>query len=142
MTPLTNSWIRWVKFNAVGGVGILVQLGILTLLRSGLGVNYLLATAIAVEATVLHNFFWHERFTWADRAAPNRMRRLMKFNLATGAFSLAGNLLFTKLLVDSGFYYLAANAIAIALCSIVNFLINDRLVFVLSRTRRLRKISS
>ena len=71
MTPLTNSWIRWVKFNAVGGVGILVQLGILTLLRSGLGVNYLLATAIAVEATVLHNFFWHERFTWADRAAPN-----------------------------------------------------------------------
>ena len=43
MTPLTNSWIRWVKFNAVGGVGILVQLGILTLLRSGLGVNYLLA---------------------------------------------------------------------------------------------------
>jgi len=63
MTPLTNGWIRWVKFNAVGGVGILVQLGTLTVLRSGLGVNYLLATAIAVEATVLHNFFWHERFT-------------------------------------------------------------------------------
>jgi putative flippase GtrA len=53
----SSGWIRWVKFNAVGGIGILVQLGTLTLLRSGLGVNYLLATALAVEAAVLHNFF-------------------------------------------------------------------------------------
>src|SRR5207237_8971860 len=58
---------RWLKFNAVGGIGMLVQLGTLAVLTNGLRVNYLLATALAVEAAVIHNFLWHERFTWADR---------------------------------------------------------------------------
>jgi putative flippase GtrA len=83
--------VRWLKFNAVGGIGIVVQLVVLAVLRGGLQVHYLLATALAVEATVLHNFFWHERFTWADRvhmSPPESLARLMKFNLTTGVFSL------------------------------------------------------
>ena len=94
--------------------------------------NYLLATALAVEAAVLHNFFWHERFTWVDRKSANPFARLLKFNLATGLFSIAGNLIFTKLLVDAGLGYLPANGISIILCSLINFVLNDRLVFVLS----------
>ena len=132
MKRLPAGWIRWLKFNAVGGIGILVQLGTLALLRSGLGLNYLVATAIAVEAAVLHNFLWHERFTWADRPTPNPVKRLLNFNLGTGAFSIVGNVLCTKLLVDAGIKYLPANAISIALCSIINFFLNDRLVFVAS----------
>ena len=65
--------VRWLKFNAVGAIGIAVQLAVLTLLKSGLGLNYLLATALAVEVTVLHNFFWHERFTWGDRPSRDRL---------------------------------------------------------------------
>ena len=132
MKQLPAGWIRWLKFNAVGGIGILVQLGTLALLRGGLGLNYLVATAIAVEAAVLNNFQWHERFTWADRPATNSVKRLLNFNLATGAFSIVGNILFTKLLVDAGIKYLPANAMSIALCSIINFFLNDRLVFVAS----------
>jgi len=30
MMHFTSGWIRWLKFNAVGGIGILVQLGTLT----------------------------------------------------------------------------------------------------------------
>lgn len=59
--------VRWWKFNAVGAGGIVVQLVMLAFLKSGLRLNYLAATALAVESTVVHNFFWHERFTWADR---------------------------------------------------------------------------
>jgi putative flippase GtrA len=121
--------VRWMKFNAVGAIGICVQLGVLAGLRSGLGMNYLLATALAVETAVLHNFFWHERFTWADRQGA-AARRLWKFNFTTGVFSLAGNVILTKLLVDTGAGYLAANASAIVLCSIVNFFVNDRVVFI------------
>ena len=124
---MTTGWKRWIKFNAVGGIGILIQLATLALLRSGFGMNYLAATAIAVEVTILHNFVWHETFTWRDRVMPNRLRRLLKFNAATGVFSITANLLFTKLLVDSGFNYLAANVMAIALASIINFFINERL---------------
>lgn len=121
--------VRWLKFNAVGAIGIGVQLAVLTALKSGLGLNYLLATALAVEATVLHNFLWHERFTWADRPAADRLKRLLKFNLTTGLFSIGGNIVFTKLLVNAGVGYLPADATSIALCSIINFALNDRLVF-------------
>ena len=125
-----SGFVRWMKFNAVGAIGIAVQLAVLGLLKSGLGLNYLLATALAVEAAVLHNFLWHERFTWADRPTKDRLKRLLKFNLTTGLFSIAGNVAFTKLLVSAGSAYLPANAMSIALCSIINFALNDRLVFL------------
>jgi putative flippase GtrA len=126
----TSGFVRWMKFNAVGAVGIGVQLAVLTALKSGVGLNYLLATALAVEAAVLHNFYWHERFTWADRPAKDRLHCLLKFNLTTGLFSIVGNVVFTKLLVRAGLTYLTANAISIALCSLINFALNDRLVFL------------
>jgi putative flippase GtrA len=66
--------VRWCKFNFVGAVGIGVQFGVLYLLKSVLSLDYLAATALAVEAAVVHNFFWHERFTWADRIKSDRMR--------------------------------------------------------------------
>ena len=72
-----GSWrrtgLRWLKFNFVGLIGIGVQLLALALLKSGLHLNYLLATALAVETAVVHNFLWHERFTWRDRVAKARL---------------------------------------------------------------------
>jgi putative flippase GtrA len=109
---------------------MVVQLAVLAGLKNGFGLNYLLATAVAVEAAVLHNFLWHERFTWRDRRTGKSLGRLVKFNLTTGTFSILGNLALMKLLVDElHFGYLPANGIAIAVCSIVNFLASDRFVF-------------
>ncbi len=62
--------VRFSKFNFVGGIGIAVQFAALFLLKSVFNFNYLLATALAVETAVLHNFVWHERFTWVDRIRP------------------------------------------------------------------------
>jgi len=124
---------RWLKFNLVGAFGIGVQLGTLALLTSGLRINYLWATALAVEAAVLHNFVWHERFTWADRACLTRrqvVRRLLRFNLTTGGVSILGNLLLMRLLVGQAHLpFLAANLLTIAGCSLINFVVNDRVVF-------------
>lgn len=128
-STVNSGFMRWLKFNAVGALGIAVQLAALALLTSVLKINYLMATGLAVEAAVLHNYIWHEIFTWADRKVPNRLARLLKFNLTTGVFSIAGNMLFTNVLADSGVNYLAANAISIAVCSVINFFLNDRLVF-------------
>jgi putative flippase GtrA len=125
--------LRWVKFNLVGGLGIAVQLAGLLALKSGLHLNYLLATALAVETAVLHNFLWHERYTWADRVQPSWQRsppRLLRFNLATGSVSIAGNLALMKLMVSLGrVNYLIANGIAIALCSLLNFLVSEEWIF-------------
>jgi putative flippase GtrA len=123
--------VRWLKFNTIGAIGVLVQLAVLGLLKSSLRLNYLLATGLAVEAAVLHNFYWHEAFTWADRRTGKRLSRLVTFNLATGCFSIMGNLVVMRLLVgDAGMSYLPANLVSIAICSLVNFLIADRFVFV------------
>ena len=125
-----NGWVRWVKFNAVGGTGILIQLGALAFLTEALRVPYLVATAVAAETAILYNFIWHERFTWADRKSRGRLGRLLRFNATTGVFSILGNMFFTKLLVNAGLGHISASIGAIALCSIINFLLNDRVVFV------------
>ena len=125
--------LRWLKFNAVGGLGIGVQLTALAIFRSWLQFNYLLATGLAVEIAVIHNFLWHERFTWLDRPATRPVESLMRFgrfNATNGAVSLGGNLLFMWVLADGmGMNYVVANLIAVAMCSLVNFLLSDRLVF-------------
>jgi putative flippase GtrA len=130
---LSASTIRWLKFNAVGALGIAVQLAVLLGLKTGFHLNYLLATALAVEAAVVHNFLWHERYTWADRVQPSwrkSLPRLLRFNLTTGAVSIAGNLVLMKFLVGlCHLNYMVASAIAIALCSLANFLVSDRVVF-------------
>lgn len=126
-------FVRWCKFNAVGGLGIGVQLMVLLALRGGLHLDYLPATALAVEVAVVHNFFWHERFTWADRVQPcwkKSLPRLLRFNLTTGVVSIGGNLVLMMLLVGMGHVnYFVANAIAIAVCSLANFLVSDEYVF-------------
>ncbi|MHB8217155.1 MAG: GtrA family protein [Candidatus Sulfotelmatobacter sp.] len=129
----TSTARRWVKFNAVGGLGIGVQLAVLFVLKSGCHVGYLPATALAVEAAVIHNFLWHERYTWAERVRPSWSTsppRLLRFNFTTGAISIAGNLALMKLLVDLGHLnYIVANGVAIVLCSLANFLISEQWVF-------------
>jgi putative flippase GtrA len=121
------------KFNAVGGIGIGVQLAALAILRSWLKLDYLLATGLAVEIAVIHNFLWHERYTWADRPARRPVQslvRLAKFNASNGAVSIVGNLLLMRLLVgELKLNYVVSNLIAIVVCSAVNFLLGDRFVF-------------
>jgi putative flippase GtrA len=148
MTRAKESWIRWWKFNTVGAMGIVVQLVALTLLKSGLHLNYLLATASAVEAAVIHNFFWHERYTWADRESTSRLIRFAKFNLGNGAISILGNVAIMRLLAGAmGLNYFVANALSITGCSLLNFVVSDRLVFTrraqsMCRCRSTDQISS
>jgi len=127
------TFLRWCRFNLVGAVGIGVQLAVLVLLKSVLHCNYLAATAVAVEVAIVHNFAWHERFTWADRVQPAWRRsllRLARFNCTTGGVSIVGNLAVMKAMVGLGHMnYFAANAVAIAACSVVNFLVSDEWVF-------------
>jgi putative flippase GtrA len=122
--------IRWLKFNAVGGIGVAVQLAALALLKSGFHVDYLVATVAAVELALLHNFVWHERWTWRDRGAGGRAGRLVRFHLTNGLVSIAVNLVLMRILVGRMHWpYLVANVAAIAAGSVVNFILGDRLVF-------------
>jgi putative flippase GtrA len=124
---------RWLKFNLVGAFGTAVQLGILVLLKSALHMNYLVATALAVEISVLHNFVWHERYTWPDRSRGGwrgRVRSLAAFHLTNGLVSIVGNVLLMRLFVGQlRIPYFVANVMAIATCGLANFVLADRIAF-------------
>ena len=122
---------RFVRFNSVGVAGFALQITLLSILVY-LGVHYLVATALAVEAAVLHNFFWHERWTWADRPAGGRARlwRLARFHALNGAVSLVGNLLLMRLFVGTfGIPAIPANLLSVLSCAAVNYFGSDRVVF-------------
>jgi putative flippase GtrA len=130
VSPLAS---RWLKFNMVGAMGIVVQFACFGLLFSLLQVNYMAATGLAVEAAVLHNFVWHERFTWRERATGRRREiamRLLRFHAGNGLVSILGNLALMRALVGGMHlnHYLATG-ISIATCSLVNFAVSEWLVF-------------
>ena len=118
---------RWLKFSAVGLIGAGVQLAALAVLLL-LGMHYLLATALAVETAVLHNYAWHRRWTWVEREPSSG--RLFRFHVANGLLSVISNLAWMRLLTGvCGVPPVAANLAAIAATSLVNFILGDRWVF-------------
>lgn len=125
---------RVLKYGTVGGMGTCVHLASLTLLIGYGELHYLAATAMAVESAILHNFLWHEHWTWGDRGlarSGGRVSRLLRFNVTTGLTSIAGNLVFMRLFVgELSLPPLLASVASIACCALANFLISDRLVFL------------
>lgn len=128
---------RGLAFYAVGALGLGVQLATVWLLAGPVGLHYLPATAVAVELAVLHNFIWHERWTWRDRAIPPgatrraaTLGRLARFHAANGVVSIWGNVTLTGVLVAYlGTGPVIGNLLAVVACSVVNFIAADRLVF-------------
>jgi putative flippase GtrA len=124
---------RWLAFNGVGVMGVAVQLGVVALLVHGAHLHYLVATAIAVEMAVLHNFVWHQHWTWRDRPSLSTAAtaaRLARFHLLNGTVSLGGNLAIMAVLCGTlDMDPVAANVVAIAACSMLNFVASEALVF-------------
>lgn len=126
---------RWGRFNVVGIAGVFVQLSALAAMSRVAPGHYLVATVAAVEVTLLHNFAWHVLFTWkglVDRA--HLVDPLLRFHLSNGAVSLLGNLALMRVLVqEAKLPVLAANAIAIGACSLLNFGLGENWVFHVKR---------
>ena len=126
--------IHFMRFNVVGVLGFVLQSAALFVLTHGAHpVGYLVATAAAVELAVLNNFVWHQRWTWRDRPSANTgetLRRLAKFNITNGLFSLTGNLVFMTVLVGRlGLGISGANLVSVTVCSICSFILADRIAF-------------
>ena len=113
--------VRWFRFSTVGLTGLAVQLSALWLLVR-VGVDYRLATALAVEMALLNNFAWHEVWTWRGAAVQHRTQRLIRFHLSNGLLSIAANTLLTWLFKQYwGLPLLVSNLLAVALAAVLNF---------------------
>jgi putative flippase GtrA len=119
-------------FALVGAVGFVAQLGTFALLASAFGWPLLLATAASVAVAVVHNFVWHERWTFRDGTGSHCgwPARLMAFSAANGLVSLTGNVGFMAAYkVGLGLAPFMATCLAVASTSVLNFTLADRFVF-------------
>ena len=130
-----STFIRWGKFNLVGAAGMVVQLAALALFNRCAAGHYLVASAAALELTLLHNFIAHLHYTWRDRRNNSALlSQLLRFHLSNGLVSMLGNLALMRLLVGAAHLpLLASNSIAILCCSIVNFCLGNSWAFAIRR---------
>jgi putative flippase GtrA len=136
MTSVGQLLARFGKFNLVGLLGAGLQLLLLYLFTKSFHMSAVTATPVAVEIVVLHNFAWHEGFTWRGsqlKSVRLRAVRLWRFQAANGLTSLLGNTVLTYCLVEQLNAPVLPSAIgAIIVCSLVNFFAADRWVYATS----------
>lgn len=122
--------MRWLKFNTVGVGGAVVQLCALWMLHRFTSLPYIFAIILAVEIAILHNFVWHEAWTWRGKPPEDRWWRLLRFHLANGFVSIASNVALTFAYKEIlGVPLLAANLAAIVTAALLNFWIAHAWVF-------------
>jgi putative flippase GtrA len=124
---------RFMRFGIVGASGVAVNLVVLyfcqefiftSVQTSALRLN--LSLAVAIFCATINNFYWNRRWTWSDRHHRPDKHLLLHF----GQYALACwvgtglQVLLTNLFVIY-MHYLFANAGAIVISSIFNFLVNN-----------------
>ena len=119
------------RFAVVGLGGLVVQVLVLEALTRLTVLDYRAAAVLAVEAAVLHNFVWHERWTWkVPKGVGSCLRRAIRFHSTTALLSIPGNVLLMALFVEAlGWPVLLANLTAVAVLGIANFRMADSWVF-------------
>ncbi|MCM3266703.1 MULTISPECIES: GtrA family protein [Streptomyces] len=90
-------WQEAVKFGAVGGAGLLVNLLVFNLVRHVTDLQVVRASVIATVVSICFNYLGLRHFTYRDRDKSGRTREMTLFLL----FSAAG------LVIENGVLYLA-----------------------------------
>ena len=133
MTPERERIARMLRFAVVGLSGVVVNQGLLMLLHGKLEMPLWIASAIAIETSVVSNFFLNNQWTWRydhQRSARSWIRKALQYHVAVGISALVGNLLLLVLLVSLlGLDYRIANLIGIAAASLLNFAASELWVF-------------
>ncbi len=123
-------FVRFVKFSVVGGSGIIVNLSSLYLLVEFARLPKGLAGAIAIELSIINNFYWNNLWTWRDRRREPWWVRMFKFHLARGISALANLVILLILFYHFGLQYLLADVLGIIVAIIINFFFSEKWVFL------------
>jgi len=122
------------RFALVGLSGVFIDMAMLYLLHTGLGIPLTRSKILAAEVAILNNFIWNDLWTFAaisrsQKGWGARFKRFLKFNMICLAGLmlnvLALNLIY-NLIFGQRWAYLA-NLIAIGLVTVWNFWLNLKL---------------
>ncbi len=110
---------RFARFGIVGALGVVVNNAVLLVAHALIGLPLLLASPVAVEVAIIHNFVWNEH--WTFQASQLSLKRLGKFNLTSlGGLAITSGVMYT-LVTYFGFHYIVANLIGIGVAMVWNF---------------------
>lgn len=120
---------RLLKFCVVGGSGVVVNMGVLYLLTEYFRIPYYIASLIAIELSILSNFFLNHIWTWKDRVG-SLWVKLLRYHVGVAGTAFLFNYILLIILTGwLGIYYLLSNLIGITAGTILNYLVNDRWTF-------------
>lgn len=124
---------RFIKFGTVGASGVVVNLAVLYVCQEYIfsaiaapALRLNVSLAVAIFFATVNNFYWNRHWTWGDRTHHRDRHLVLHFGqyalacwVGTGLQFLLTNLFVLFL------HYLLANACAIVIASVFNFLVNN-----------------
>lgn len=118
---------RLLKFGVVGLTGIGVNMGSLYLLTEFAKVPYFVGSLVAIELSILSNFWMNLHWTWRDRSEVGTIwTKLWRYHIGAGITAFLGNYLILIGLTEwFRINYLISNLIGIGVGTLSNYVIND-----------------
>jgi dolichol-phosphate mannosyltransferase len=114
--------LRMGKFSVVGGLGTLMNTGILVILYHQLHVALVAASAAATELAIAHNFLWNNFWTFGRRGLS--LSRFARFNVVCLSGQCLTILTLWLLVRYAGVEYLVANLVGIFSALVWNFTVS------------------
>ncbi len=117
---------RIFKFAVVGLSGLLVNMGLLYFFTEYLRLIYWISSIIAIEISIISNFFLNDWWTWKDREKKKFIYRFTQYHISVGITAVVANWLLLVILTEVfHIYYLLSNLIGIMVGTLANFILND-----------------
>jgi dolichol-phosphate mannosyltransferase len=117
---------EFIKFAIVGGSGVVVNMGLLFILTRFLSVRLEIASPIAIEVSILSNFFLNNLWTFKKRNTHVTFwSRIFRYHLVTGLAGIVNYLVLLLLVKNFGLHDMISNLIGILIGTAITYTLNS-----------------
>lgn len=113
---------QFMKFGVVGTLAFIIDFGLLALLTSGLGINYLISATISFIVSVIFNYFASMRYVFTHRDDISRRREFIIFVMLSIVGLILNNVLMWVCVELLHIFYLLAKIVATVAVTLWNFI--------------------
>jgi len=122
--------LRVVKFGIVGSSGVVVNMLFLYVFKEVLKIDLKYASILAIEISIIFNYFLNDFWTWNDRSKASFINRIVKYHISVMFSAYVINWGALMLLTTwLKWNYLISNLIGIGIGTVFNYVINDLWTF-------------
>lgn len=130
--PAVRAWVvaqRFQKFIVVGSIGLVINQGVLFLLRDFAHLSLYVASPIAIFISMIATFGLNEFWTWHDRGSGPLVHRLLMYFPINSIGLLINFGVLTYLVREQNWHYLLANLVGAGLAACSNFVLNHTITW-------------